>query len=129
MQPTRPDPAEATGSAIALHGSLPPMPLPHGYCGPAWLPGSGRMIWWTGRVAIGLRHQPPPRLSIDADAHSGWWVQTMMLATPAWVAAPSVVATQRSGAAMPPLQALREWASAGLARLTRGRHAVGGATA
>lgn len=34
----------------------PPMDLPRGYVGPARLPGSGRLIFWTGRVAIGLRH-------------------------------------------------------------------------
>lgn len=25
--------------------------------GPVQLPGTGRMVWWTGKVAIGLRHQ------------------------------------------------------------------------
>jgi hypothetical protein len=27
--------------------------------GPVRLPGSQRIVWWTGRVAIGLRWQPP----------------------------------------------------------------------
>lgn len=45
---------------------------------PGWisLPGSGRQIWWTGRVAIGLRHQswrsPPTTVSSD-------WIQTLLL--------------------------------------------------
>ena len=42
--------------SIQLNSGAPPVDLPIGYVGPAWLPGTGRMIWWTGRVAIGLRH-------------------------------------------------------------------------
>jgi hypothetical protein len=41
----------------------PPPPLeyaPRDYVGPLHLPNSQRWVWWTGRVAIGLRHQPPP---------------------------------------------------------------------
>lgn len=30
----------------------------HSYRGPVDLPGTGRQIWWTGRVAIGLRFEP-----------------------------------------------------------------------
>lgn len=56
----------------------PPVPLPSGYVGPAWLPGTGRMIWWTGRVAIGLRHQLPSR--VEPHAHSSVWVQALLLA-------------------------------------------------
>ena len=64
------------------HGILPqalspPIALPTGYVGPAWLPGTGRMIWWTGRVAIGLRHQAPRR--VESNAHSSVWVQEMLL--------------------------------------------------
>jgi len=32
--------------------------VPRGYVGPVALPGTGRMIWWTGRIAIGLRYAP-----------------------------------------------------------------------
>ncbi len=39
--------------------AAPPVDLPRGYVGPARLPGSGQLIYWTGRVAIGLRHQRP----------------------------------------------------------------------
>jgi hypothetical protein len=37
--------------------SHPPLGLPSGYVGPVRLPATGQMIWWTGRVAIGLRYQ------------------------------------------------------------------------
>lgn len=55
----------------------PPVDVPAGYVGPAWLPGTGRMVWWTGRVAIGLRHEPPAR-GVEASASSRW-VQALML--------------------------------------------------
>ncbi len=29
--------------------------VPDGYTGPVALPGTGRMVYWTGRIAIGLR--------------------------------------------------------------------------
>lgn len=32
--------------------------VPRGYVGPVALPGTGRMVWWTGRIAIGLRYPP-----------------------------------------------------------------------
>jgi hypothetical protein len=41
------------------------------------LPGSGRLIYWTGRVAIGLRHQAP--LNYDAPSQSALWVQDLLL--------------------------------------------------
>ena len=36
--------------------------VPHDYVGPVALPGTGRMIFWTGRIAIGLRYAPPERV-------------------------------------------------------------------
>ena len=36
--------------------------VPHDYVGPVALPGTGRMIFWTGRIAIGLRYEPPERV-------------------------------------------------------------------
>lgn len=63
--------------SILPQALAPPIALPTGYVGPAWLPGTGRMIWWTGRVAIGLRHQPPSR--VESNAHSSVWVQALML--------------------------------------------------
>lgn len=64
--------------SIVPNEKAPPVPLPSGYVGPAWLPGTGRMIWWTGRVAIGLRHQLPSR--VESNAHSSVWVEAMLLA-------------------------------------------------
>jgi hypothetical protein len=63
--------------AILPPDLAPPIALPTGYVGPAWLPGTGRMIWWTGRVAIGLRHQAQRR--VESNAHSSVWVQAMLL--------------------------------------------------
>jgi len=34
-----------------------PAGLPAGHRGPFVLAASGRPIWWTGRVAIGIRHR------------------------------------------------------------------------
>ena len=34
----------------------PPANIPPGYVGPVALPGTGREVYWTGRVAIGLTH-------------------------------------------------------------------------
>jgi hypothetical protein len=66
----------ADARQIRLHSVAPPIDLPKGYVGPAWLPGTGRMIWWTGRVAIGLRHEPRPEPALQSTA----WVQDVMLA-------------------------------------------------
>lgn len=46
---------------MTIHHSeaAPPWPaVPKDYVGPMLLPGTGRLVFWTGRVAIGLRHQP-----------------------------------------------------------------------
>lgn len=48
-------------TAIPSANDAAPLSLPSGYVGPAVLPGSNRHIWWTGRVAIGLRYVPPSR--------------------------------------------------------------------
>jgi hypothetical protein len=37
------------------------MDLPKGRTGLVLLSETGRKVWWTGRVAIGLRYEPPPR--------------------------------------------------------------------
>lgn len=48
--------------------------IPSGYVGPVSLPGTGRTIFWTGRVAIGLRNQAAQRFE------SARWLQDMLLA-------------------------------------------------
>jgi hypothetical protein len=55
----------------------PPVAVPPGHVGPVVLPGSGRMVWWTGRVAIGLRHEAPRRC--EAMSRSALWLQDLML--------------------------------------------------
>ena len=53
----------------------PPVLIPPGHVGPVALPGTGRMVWWTGRVAIGLRHQPPRPCETS---RSELWLQNLM---------------------------------------------------
>lgn len=65
-------------SFIHLHAAAPPVDIPPGHVGPVVLPGSGRMIWWTGRVAIGLRHEP--QRCRETTSQSALWVQDLMLA-------------------------------------------------
>ena len=36
--------------------------VPQGYVGPVALPGTGRVVFWTGRIAIGLRYAPQERV-------------------------------------------------------------------
>ena len=64
-------------SGIRPREAVPPVEIPPGHIGPVVLPGSGRLIWWTGRVAIGLRHEPEPRC--EPVSQSAWWVQDLML--------------------------------------------------
>ncbi|AKJ28765.1 hypothetical protein [Caldimonas brevitalea] len=40
----------------------------------------GRRIYWTGRVAIGLRHQPQ---STGPASKYGEWIQDVLLSQPA----------------------------------------------
>jgi len=53
------------------HGSSSPPALfdtawvPRGYVGPVALPGTGRIVYWTGRIAIGLRYAPASRPTND----------------------------------------------------------------
>jgi hypothetical protein len=52
----------------------PPGRIPDGYRGEAWLP-TGKKIYWTGRVAIGLRHGIPERLQTS---DSEVWLQHLL---------------------------------------------------
>ena len=80
----RPRPG-ADDAAIQHSASAPPFVVPPGHIGPVVLPGTGRLVWWTGRVAIGLRHQPESHR--DAMSQSALWVQDLMLAKEHRVAA------------------------------------------
>jgi hypothetical protein len=64
-------------NTILHNTAMPPVEIPPGHVGPVVLPGTGRMVYWTGRVAIGLRHQPSRHS--DAVPQSALWVQELML--------------------------------------------------
>lgn len=64
-----------------------PLSLPSGYVGPAVLPGSNRPIWWTGRVAIGLRYVPPSPQT--PAGRYGELLQRSLLLRPAFSAKPA----------------------------------------
>jgi hypothetical protein len=51
-----------------------PVAFPPGHVGPVALPGTGRMVWWTGKVAIGLLSQNAKRFE------SALWLQDLLLA-------------------------------------------------
>ena len=70
---------DETSDFIRLNEAAPPIPVPPGHIGPVMLPGTGRMVWWTGRVAIGLRHEAPRR--IEMVSSSALWLQDLMLGT------------------------------------------------
>ena len=67
----------AAQTAIHLNSALPLVEIPSGHIGPVVLPGSGRLIWWTGRVAIGLRHESARQYEMPS--HSALWVQNLMI--------------------------------------------------
>jgi len=52
--------------------------LPSDYTGPVTLPGNGRTVYWTGRVAIGLRHQATQ--FTNGMGQSAVWIQNLLLA-------------------------------------------------
>jgi hypothetical protein len=51
--------------------------IPKGHTGPVLLSDTGRTVWWTGRVAIGLRYEPPRRA--ESFGQSAVWLQGMLL--------------------------------------------------
>jgi len=72
-------PSDASKAIRRIHqsASTPPITVPDGHIGPVILPGSGRQIWWTGRVAIGLRHEPERFRA--AAPESTLWIRPLML--------------------------------------------------
>ena len=67
-----------SATPIRLHRETPPLDVPEGYVGPLTLPGNNRTVYWTGRVAIGLRHQPPQFSAVPGQ--SAIWIQDLLLA-------------------------------------------------
>jgi hypothetical protein len=70
-------PSLSAASGICHHEAAPPVPVPPAYVGPVVLPGTHRQIWWTGRVAIGLRYER--RDAQGPLTESALWVQELML--------------------------------------------------
>lgn len=66
-------------TALLIHHSeaCPPPGIPPGYVGPAFIPATGRPIYWTGRVAIGLLHEPAANDRVQPQAQA--WVQELLL--------------------------------------------------
>jgi hypothetical protein len=51
--------------------------IPKGHTGPVLLSETGRTVWWTGRVAIGLRYEPPQHHAMHGQ--SALWIQDVLL--------------------------------------------------
>lgn len=68
---------EEASDFIRLNDATLPVAVPPGHVGPVALPGTGRMVWWTGRVAIGLRHERPRHY--ETLSSSALWLQDLML--------------------------------------------------
>lgn len=62
---------------IDTNDASSPVPIPPGHVGEFVIPGTGKRVWWTGRVAIGLRHQP--QRCFEPMAQSSLWLQELML--------------------------------------------------
>ncbi len=62
--------------------------VPPGHVGPLALPGTGRTVWWTGRVAIGLRHEGS-RAGSRAVSSSALWIQSLLIGGPRRAAEPA----------------------------------------
>ena len=78
-------PAATPIASAADHAGLA---IPPGHVGPLVLPGTGRVVWWTGRVAIGLRHDASHDRA-SAVSRSALWIQALLLGTRGRPLAPS----------------------------------------
>ncbi|HET9976560.1 MAG TPA: hypothetical protein VFQ20_03930 [Burkholderiaceae bacterium] len=65
-------------SSIRPNNDALPLNMPADYTGPVTLPGNGKTVYWTGRVAIGLRHQAPQFSNVTGQ--SALWIQDLLLA-------------------------------------------------
>lgn len=61
---------------ITLASESGPVLIPTSHRGPVFLP-TGRMVWWTGRVAIGLRHD-----GVARQACPSAWLQDLLRVFP-----------------------------------------------
>jgi hypothetical protein len=68
-----------TFDSIILNREALPIGVPVGYTGPLTFPGNGKTVYWTGRVAIGLRHEQSRH---DTLTQSGAWIQEVLLERP-----------------------------------------------
>jgi hypothetical protein len=68
-----------TFDSIVLNREALPIEVPAGYTGPLTFPGNGKTVWWTGRVAIGLRHEQPQH---GMSTQSSAWIQEVLLDRP-----------------------------------------------
>jgi hypothetical protein len=80
MSSHHPDATAPRRSGIDHSSSAPPVTIPRNHVGEFVIPGTGRRVWWTGRVAIGLRYQP--ERYFEPLAQSSLWVQKLMLCKP-----------------------------------------------
>lgn len=55
----------------------PPVEIPKNHVGPVVIPGTNREVWWTGRVAIGLRYERGTGGTPLGQSAS--WVQAVLL--------------------------------------------------
>lgn len=62
---------------LGAHTATPPIEIPAGHIGPVMLPGTNRTVWWTGRVAIGLRYEQ--RAEPASLSQSAAWIQDVLL--------------------------------------------------
>lgn len=76
-----------TANSRPVHSSMPvdrppigetiAVSIPDGHVGPVVLPQTGRTIWWTGRVAIGLRYDP--QCGREPPGRYAEWLQKLVL--------------------------------------------------
>ena len=69
---------ETTAHGMQHSEQAPPVAIPPGHVGEFVIPGTGKRIWWTGRVAIGLLHQPVRHQ--DQPTQSSLWIQSLLTA-------------------------------------------------
>lgn len=82
MSSAHQDTIPTSRNGIDHTASAAPLTIPASYVGEFVIPGTGRRVWWTGRVAIGLRYQP--ERCREPMSQSSLWVQKLMLYKPRW---------------------------------------------